>query len=87
MTAFADIAGDNGTHSITFTGQARWVQFIVAGAGTVRIGGASSTSSTVGLPVAAGGGYCTPSLSFYYSGEFSAYVPTGATLSYAIKEV
>lgn len=68
---------------------ARWVQYIVSGAGTVRIGG-SNVSATLGLPVAAGGGMFQPVLSQdarstspYSLGGIYAYIPVGATLSVA----
>jgi hypothetical protein len=68
---------------------ARWVQFVVSGTGTVRIGG-SSVSATLGLPVAAGAGMFLPiqtadgqSTSPYSLAGLYAYVPVGATLSVA----
>ena len=90
MENLADITGANATAAVATPNiTARWVQFIVSGAGTVRIGG-SDTSATVGLPVAAGGGLFLPvqsqdsgSTSPYSLREINAYVPTGATLSVA----
>jgi hypothetical protein len=68
---------------------ARWIQFIVSGAGTVRIGG-PNVSAVLGLPVAAGGGMFQPVLSQdmhstspYSLGGIYAYIPVGATLSVA----
>lgn len=91
MVTLTDLAGSNTTVPITFPSGfgAWWVQFIVTGTGTVRLGDSTVTSSK-GLPIPAGGGqYVAPAgghSNFYGSGEFSAYIPTGATLSVAIKE-
>ena len=69
---------------------ARWVQIVATGSGTLRIGGAE-VSSTQGIPCTAveGGQFMPPFSSgslAYPSSEFSAYIPTGATLSVAFKE-
>jgi hypothetical protein len=90
MQNLADIVGVNAVVQIASPNiTARWVQFIVTGVGTVRVGG-SSVSSTLGLPVAAGGGMFLPvqsqdgsSTSPYSLAGLYAYVPTGATLSVA----
>ena len=90
MTTLPDIAGDNGVHNIgtlafanSLQNVAYWVQFIVTGTGTVRIGD-SSVSASRGLPVVAGGGMMLPYFGRtqqYTLGNISVYVPTGATLS------
>ena len=90
MQNLADITGAGTTVQIASPNvTARWVQFIVSGSGTVRIGGASVTS-TLGLPVAAGGGMFLPvqtadglSTSPYSLAGLYAYIPVGATLSVA----
>ena len=90
MENLADIVGaDSAVTIATPNITARWVQFIVTGAGTVRIGG-SNTSIAVGLPVAAGAGMFLPvqtqdagSTSPYSLREIKAYIPSGATLSVA----
>jgi hypothetical protein len=86
MQNLADIAGANATVQITTPNiQARWIQFIVTGSGTVRIGGSSVTSS-LGLPVSAGGGMFFPydsALQSYSLAGIYAYIPNGATLSVA----
>ena len=90
MQNLPDIAGANTTVVLTSPNiTCRWVQFIVSGAGTVRIGGAS-VSATIGLPVPAGGGMFLPvqtadgqSTSPYSLGGLFAYIPVGATLSVA----
>ena len=90
MQNLADITGSNATAALSPTNiTARWVQFIVTGAGTVRIG-QSNVSATLGLPIPAGGGMFLPvqtadgqSTSPYGLGGIYAYVPTGATLSVA----
>lgn len=89
MVNFADIAGANATVQIVLPQAAKWVQFVVSGAGTARIGDAT-TSSTSGIPVAAGGGgfFAPPLERFkaYQAREFFAYLPTGTTLSGGFKE-
>lgn len=85
MKILADIAGDNAAHAITLPVAAKWIQFIVSGAGTVRLAD-STASSTVGLPIAAGAGQMLPPIGLknhYQSNEVYAYIPTGATLSIA----
>ncbi len=62
---------------------AQWVQFIVTGSGTVRLGD-SNTSSTRGAPIPAGGSQFFPykgTSNFYPLAGIYAYIPTGATLS------
>ena len=104
MVTMPDIAGANATVQIalvtsangipygTLAGApspARWVQFVVTGSGTVRIGD-SLTSASRGIPLTAGQGLCTSPYSSgslaYQSGEFYAYIPSGTTLSVAYKE-
>ena len=90
MDNLADITGSNATASLANPNiTARWVQLVATGTGTVRVGG-QSTSSTVGLPIAAPGSLTLPVLSQdsgstspYSLREIMAYVPTGATLSVA----
>ena len=61
ITTLATITGDAATHQLQTSGSARWVQFITASgnAAAMRIG-SSNTSSTRGLPIAAGGGFMLP---------------------------
>jgi hypothetical protein len=90
MQNLADIVGAGATVQVATPNiTARWVQFVVSGAGTVRIGG-SSVTSALGLPVAAGGGMFLPVLSQdasstspYSLAAIYAYIPVGATLSVA----
>ena len=90
MTNLADIVGSGAVVQIASPNiTARWVQFILSGAGTARIGG-SNVTSTLGLPVAAGGGLFLPvqapdglSTSPYSLAALNAYIPVGATLSVA----
>ena len=89
MVNLADIAGANTTVQISSTNAtARWIDFVVTGSGTVRIGD-SLSSSTRGLPVPTGSGYTTPPMNDqagsppYSLAAFYAYIPTGATLSVA----
>lgn len=81
MKIVTAISGDNATHAIVLPVPALWIQFIVTGTGTVNIAD-STASSTVGLPIASGGGMMMPpKRNKYESNEVYAYVPTGATLS------
>lgn len=83
MQVLADIAGDNAAHAIVLPVPAKWIQFIVSGAGTVRLAD-STASATVGLPIAAGAGQMMPPIGLknhYQSNEIYAYIPSGATLS------
>jgi hypothetical protein len=88
MQNLADITGAGATVQISNPNiTARWVQFLVSGAGTVRIGGANVTAN-LGLPVAAGAGMFLPvqtadgqSTSPYSLAGLYAYIPVGATLS------
>lgn len=89
MVNLADIVGANTTVQISATNiTGRWVDFVVTGTGTVRIGDSTTTSSR-GLPVPTGSGYSTPPMNdqagspAYSLASFYAYVPTGATLSVA----
>src|SRR5690242_5587769 len=91
-----DITGDNALHnlgtlaaSLSLPTRAIWVQLIVTGSGTARFGG-GSTSSSVGMPVAAGGGQFLPysGRDAYYSlGALNVYVPSGATAAIAYEAV
>jgi hypothetical protein len=84
----ADIAGDNAVHRLTTntTAQSCIVQVIVTGSGTVRVGD-STTSSTLGLPIAAGGAFMYPNpgqqLGCWRLAQIYLYVPSGATASVA----
>lgn len=86
MLNLADIAGANTTVALTTPNiTARWVIVYVSGAGTVRLGG-STVSSTLGLPVVAGASMFFPysGRDFCYSiGAIYAYIPAGATVSVA----
>jgi hypothetical protein len=90
MQNLADITGTNSTVQIATPNiTARWVQFVVSGAGTARIGG-SNVSAVLGLPVATGAGMFLPvqsadglSTSPYSLAGLYAYIPAGATLSVA----
>lgn len=67
--------------------KAAWIQFIVTGTGTARIGD-SATSSTQGLPVPAGGGMFfpwrkQPEHDLYALSQFYMYIPTGASIAVA----
>jgi hypothetical protein len=102
MMTIPDIAGTGATVQIVLPNPARWVQFALTGSGTARIGGScaangsttgfpSAATSTQGVPVVAGNnaGFMAPFMgqfSFYQATEFSAYIPSGATLSVAAKE-
>ena len=87
MNNLPDIVGTGTTVQIATPNiTARWIQFIVSGTGTVRIGG-STVSATLGLPVPTGGGFFLPvqavghdTAPYSLSGIY-AYIPTGATLS------
>lgn len=89
MFPFPDIVGDNATHQITSsqitTQPAEMIQIIVTGTGTVRLAD-HTASATVGLPLAAGGGFMLPWRgrgNGYTAGAFYVYVPSGATVSVA----
>jgi hypothetical protein len=92
MTNLADIVGSGAVVQIASPNiTARWVQLILSGTAglTARIGG-SNVTSTLGLPVAAGGGLFLPvqapdglSTSPYSLAALYAYIPVGATLSVA----
>ena len=58
----AEITGDGATHAFSSTATARWVQIVAptANSAAIRIGGAS-TNSTTGIPVAPGAGFMLPS--------------------------
>ena len=83
----ADISGDNAVHHFPFDAtvpNATWIQIIVAGSGTVRVGDCSVVSSSRGLPIAAGGSMMFPykgQLGPYSLNGYCAYIPSGATLS------
>lgn len=87
MVNLADITGAGTTVQIAALNvTARWIDFVVTGAGTVRVGNSTTTSSK-GLPITAGSGYTTPPMNDtlgappYSLAAFYAYVPVGATLS------
>jgi hypothetical protein len=89
MLNLTDIVGAGTTVQISSTNvTARWIDFVVTGSGTVRIGD-SLTTATRGLPVPTGSGYTTPAMIEiggappYSLAGFYAYVPAGATLSVA----
>jgi hypothetical protein len=95
MMTIPDITGDNAVHQIVLPAPARWVQFAAVGTGTLRVGGPGASawvgSATQGTPVSAGpnAGFMAPFMgqfSFYQVNEFTAYVPTGVTLSVGAKE-
>lgn len=86
MVNLADIAGSNAAAPLSSSNvTARTVNFVVTGAGTVRVGDSTITSAR-GLPVTA-----TLPLTLAYAGrdfsyslaQLNAYVPTGSTLSIA----
>lgn len=90
-----DIAGDSAVHNLGdyalaqgYPGlEARSVQFVVSGTGTVRVGDSNTTSSR-GLPIPSGGGLTLPyvgELAFYPLPGIYAYIPTGATLSFSFE--
>lgn len=84
----ADIAGDDAAHQVSSgAGEAKWIQFVVSGTGTARIGD-SNVGLTRGLPIASGGGMFLPMDGSEVGNRYSLnqvyyYVPTGATLSIA----
>lgn len=87
MNNLPDITGTGVTVQIASPNiTARWIQFIVSGTGTVRIGGATA-SAVLGLPVPTGGGLFLPvqavghDTSPYSLAGLYAYIPVGATLS------
>lgn len=89
MVNLADIAGAGTTVQLATTNAtARWIDFVVTGTGTVRVGD-STTTSTKGIPISAGSAYTTPAMYEvngappYSLAAFYAYVPAGATLSVA----
>jgi hypothetical protein len=88
MMTIPDITGDNAVHQIVLPVPARWIQFTVAGAGTVRWGDAN-VSATQGAQVPASYGQMLPFMgrfAFYQPKELFAYVSTGATLSTSARE-
>lgn len=91
MTSLADITGAGTTVPITLTAPARFVLFSVTGSGTARVGGSSSVSATNGTAVPAGAVPVVfpPCGEFfrYQKTELYAYIPSGATLQVAFKEV
>jgi hypothetical protein len=88
LIPLADIAGDNAVHRLTTNLNARSciVQLVITGSGTVRVGD-STTSSTLGLPFAAGGAFMYPNpglqLGCWHLAQIYLYVPSGATVSVA----
>lgn len=82
--AITDIAGADATVAMG-TGEAKWIQVIVSGLGTVRIGD-STAAIAKGLPVPTGAGYMFPPNSAepgerYSLNQIYCYVPIGATVS------
>ncbi len=81
-----DITGDGGAHQVSASsGEAKWVQFVAGGTGTVRVGD-SNVSATRGLPVPSGGGMFLPMdgsevASRYSLNQVYYFAPLGATLS------
>jgi hypothetical protein len=86
MKPLPDIIGDNAAHPLNAAGgNAACIQIIVTGTGTVRLGDATVTSS-LGLPIPAGGGQFLPVMSstkWYSLNGTWVYVPAGATVSAA----
>ena len=90
MNNLPDIVGSGVTAALASPNiTARWIQAVVTGGGTVRIGG-SNVSATLGLPVNPGYSQFFPPLpadglstSPYSLGGIYAYVPVGTTLSIA----
>lgn len=90
MLNLPDFAGTNATVQLANPNiTARWVQFIVSGGGTARIGG-PNVSATLGLPISSGGSMFLPvqsadrlSTSPYSLAGTYAYIPVGTTLSVA----
>lgn len=88
INSLADITGTGVTVQISTNTSARpaWVQLIApsGNAAVVRFGD-STTSATVGLPIAAGGGYNTPvcsTCSYTLAGMY-VYVANGDKVSIA----
>ena len=85
-----DIAGANSVvilSTLTNITQARLIQYVVTGAGTVRVGNASTVGSTRGLPLPSGSGQLLPyvgQLDWWTLGSLGVYIPTGTTLSIAL---
>lgn len=85
IISIEDIAGDDVAHQVAaLATQAKWIQWIVGGIGTVRIGD-SHVSLTRGFPIPAGGGEFFPPIAEigerYSLNQIYYLIPTGATLS------
>ena len=87
-TPFPDFVGANSVQQITTdrNRKAAWIQFIVTGSGTVRVGDFASVSATQGMPIPAGGGFFTPwrkqpESAPYVLADFGMYIPVGASVS------
>ena len=87
MVNLPDIAGTGAVVQFqAINATARWIQIIVSGTGTVRLGTPPTLSATEGLPMAAGSGMFFPwsgQLSCYNLAQFWAYIPAGTTVSVA----
>jgi hypothetical protein len=81
------ITGDNAVHALSATAiNAKIVQFVVSGAGTVRIGGLSDVSSSQGLPVPVGAAQFLPytgNIEWWNLHQLAVYVPSGASVDVA----
>jgi len=89
MINLADISGSGAAVQFSSTNiTARWVQCIVSGSGTARLGGSTVTAS-LGLPVPTGAGFFFPPVLEaggavpYSLAALYAYLPAGCTLSIA----
>jgi hypothetical protein len=85
VSVAADITGDGSAHAITSSGTARWVLIIAhsTNSATARCG-ASTTSSTRGFPIAAGGGLMLPpalNQDFFPLAQVYCYAANGDKLS------
>lgn len=85
-TSYAEITGDSSPHQLASTGTCRSIQFIMPTANTaaVRIGD-STTSSTKGVPIAAGAGLFLPPLTLdTRGGADQRYYDLSALYYYAV---
>lgn len=85
LHTLSDIAGADSAVSINpgSPTMATWVQLIISGAGTVRIGGNEVTVSR-GAAIPAGGSQFLPykgRADQYLLSQIYCYIPTGATVS------
>jgi hypothetical protein len=78
------IVGDNAVHALSAAGiNAKVVQVIVTGSGTVRLGGISTVSSSRGLPLPTGSAQFLPytgNIEWWNLAQLAVYVPTGASV-------